>query len=459
MVKDDTQAKMSSSKCPTRQESASNRQLEICVGGSGESTTSSSTSCPKTKLPTLPSPSLSSSSSSTTSSSSSIWGALAEAKERQARLRKKLAENNGESSSDYSKSEKSDEYRKSVAKEYRKNAVAYRKMLVQKKKDGTASDHLRVTLSSSSGHRTSFVPSTSTTTTPTTTTTTPCSATPTDNSPSKQKWMKVSTTGPGKHWMKVNDSSSPLSAAKTDEVVKTRTLSPPQQVLSHALNIFVDKNDEDDEDDDNSSINSSIDNFVDAAAADLHLLAATTNKTKNRSRGGGVDAAPTAVTAASASTTSKDSTLSSTSVTEEMSASSSEVMRCTEDSKEVKEMGRENAVPASALTAAVVVQKEEADIPDDASLASCVSELSIQDLMMLRRPPSILKRKDSVRSLNASSLHSHSARFSLESSQIIEVPKFDKEDLPDLFYDDDELANMRHEAFCEKLGINPDDYD
>jgi hypothetical protein len=101
---------------------------------------------------------------------------------------------------------------------------------------------------------------------------------------------------------------------------------------------------------------------------------------------------------------------------------------------------------------------------DNVSLSSCVSDLSINDITVLSKPSSILRNKDgkslfgSRRSLNGSM--NLSARFSLEKSQVIEVPRlYDDDDIQHLFYDDDELADMRHEAFCEKAGINPADFD
>lgn len=70
------------------------------------------------------------------------------------------------------------------------------------------------------------------------------------------------------------------------------------------------------------------------------------------------------------------------------------------------------------------------------------------------KPRPILKRKDpSSDSLNASS--HHSAHFSLDMVEVVMVPKLDLDSFSTLFYDDEEIAQFRHEAFCEECGLDP----
>lgn len=113
--------------------------------------------------------------------------------------------------------------------------------------------------------------------------------------------------------------------------------------------------------------------------------------------------------------------------------------------------------------------REYTEKGDDDTHGSGRSLGSITSLnSLISKPVSILRRNESSKSIGGGESicgsmlgrsSNHSARFSLASSQVIEVPKLPVEDLPDLFYDDDELAQMRHEAFCESLGINPSDFD
>lgn len=55
----------------------------------------------------------------------------------------------------------------------------------------------------------------------------------------------------------------------------------------------------------------------------------------------------------------------------------------------------------------------------------------------------------------SSSFNRSQTRFSLE-NEVIEVPKIPEELLVNMFYDDEELAQFRYEAFCEKIGVDPD---
>jgi hypothetical protein len=73
------------------------------------------------------------------------------------------------------------------------------------------------------------------------------------------------------------------------------------------------------------------------------------------------------------------------------------------------------------------------------------------------KPRPILKRKDpSSDSLGASSRHS--AHFSLDMVEVLMIPKLDSHSFSTLFYDDEELAQFRYEAFCEKCGLDPTEF-
>ena len=52
----------------------------------------------------------------------------------------------------------------------------------------------------------------------------------------------------------------------------------------------------------------------------------------------------------------------------------------------------------------------------------------------------------------------HSVRFSTQKDDVLTYPKPSIEDLPDLFYDDDEIAQFRYDAFCEECGFDADDF-
>jgi hypothetical protein len=62
--------------------------------------------------------------------------------------------------------------------------------------------------------------------------------------------------------------------------------------------------------------------------------------------------------------------------------------------------------------------------------------------------------EDDIPHLGASQI-----RFSLDANIVFEIPRYERESLFDLFYDEDEIADFRHEAFCEEIGVDPSSLD
>lgn len=52
---------------------------------------------------------------------------------------------------------------------------------------------------------------------------------------------------------------------------------------------------------------------------------------------------------------------------------------------------------------------------------------------------------------------SDSVRFS-EACDVVEVEKFPVAEFSNLFYDGEEIANFRHEAWCEECGLDPKEF-
>jgi hypothetical protein len=93
----------------------------------------------------------------------------------------------------------------------------------------------------------------------------------------------------------------------------------------------------------------------------------------------------------------------------------------------------------------------------DMSLSS-ISTVSIGPVGILRRSCRFGRDQKSGSStlLVGGSSHHSQTRFSM-ADEIIEVPKIPNDLLDDVFYDDDEIAQFRYEAFCEEIGVDPDD--
>lgn len=70
----------------------------------------------------------------------------------------------------------------------------------------------------------------------------------------------------------------------------------------------------------------------------------------------------------------------------------------------------------------------------------------------------ILRQQDTTptSSLNSSS-HHNTVRFSMD-AEVVTVPKFPIKDFSDYFYDEEEIAEFRYEAWCEECGFDPQQF-
>lgn len=72
---------------------------------------------------------------------------------------------------------------------------------------------------------------------------------------------------------------------------------------------------------------------------------------------------------------------------------------------------------------------------------------------------SILRNKNGSFSCSSALSTNHSARFSLEEPQVLLVPKHPVQEFSALFYDDEEIAQFQHEAWCEECGLDPKEFE
>lgn len=93
----------------------------------------------------------------------------------------------------------------------------------------------------------------------------------------------------------------------------------------------------------------------------------------------------------------------------------------------------------------------------DTSLDSSMSSISITDI----KPVGILRHSGrfhqscSSMGLIGAPSHNSQTRFSAD-TEVIEVPMIPAEFFDDVYYDKNEIAQFRYEAFCEKIGVDHD---
>ena len=96
----------------------------------------------------------------------------------------------------------------------------------------------------------------------------------------------------------------------------------------------------------------------------------------------------------------------------------------------------------------------ELAVPETSALNSATAPTSVS----FHR--SILRNKNgSFSSSSHQQQHQQSARFSLEEPQIKEFERYSTQEFDDLFYDDDEIAQFQHEAWCEECGLDPKEFE
>jgi hypothetical protein len=98
-------------------------------------------------------------------------------------------------------------------------------------------------------------------------------------------------------------------------------------------------------------------------------------------------------------------------------------------------------------------QRQEVELPKDSLNCSKGSQRE-----RVSKPRAILKQTSS-RSMNAASSSSlnNSVRFSSD-VDVVAVPKFPIEEFSNLFYELEEIAQFRHDAWCEECGFDPAEF-
>mmetsp|Transcript_14890 Transcript_14890/g.36493 ORF Transcript_14890/g.36493 Transcript_14890/m.36493 type:complete len:812 (-) Transcript_14890:158-2593(-) len=367
------------------------------------------------------------------SSLSKIWGTLAEAKQRQADLRSKR--NLLSPSSSFCTS--------SITKSDRQNAAeAYRKVLVKKKKDEESVSRSGSGSRSSSSALSSGPP-----------------PRPTPSSPTKPSSFTSQWTKKGSSW----SSPTPVSSTSSPSSSTSRKETHPKSLAKHLANSSS-LDVMDDDIDSTGSSSSSINSNAPAAPAEANdIINDDDDSSLSQEDFSWMKKSQRVILSSTDTSLTEDLSDSTTELEVDKkkkttAASSDRKKKKVVTPKKIEKAPRRGKRPENQTKK---IFDATVDDDDDASQASCVSELSITDLS---KPSSILKKKDgkslfgSRRSLNGSL--NLSARFSMAKLEVIEVPRlYDDDDIQHLFYDDDELANMRHEAFCENVGLNAADFD